>query len=152
MSDHPKDQLNAALKEAMKAKDSRRRDVIRLLQSAVKQVEIDERRELSPDDVISVLQKEAKKRRESIDELQKAGRAEQAEQEEYEVTVIEDFLPTQMTDEEITKLAQQAIDQVGAQSPKDMGKVMGVLSAQTKGRADGKRVSEIVRALLNKEG
>lgn len=147
--ENTKDALNAALKEAMKSKDKDRRDAIRLLTSAIKQVEVDEQKELSNEEIIDVLAKQAKQRRESIDELTKAGRTEQAQQEEYELTVIEEFLPKQLTRDEIEKLAQEAITQTGASSSKEMGKVMGALQAQIKGRADGKLVSEIVRDMLS---
>lgn len=143
------DQLNGALKEAMRSKDSKRRDVIRLLTSAIKQEQVDSQKDLTADDELDILTKEAKKRRESIDELVKAGRDEQAEQEEYELSVIEDFLPEQLTRDEIETLAQEIIVSTGAESIKDMGRVMGQLTSQTKGRADGKLVSTIVRELLS---
>lgn len=141
--------MNVALKDAMKNRDSARRDVIRLLTSAIKQVEVDERRELSSEEELDILQKEAKKRRESIEELEKAGRTEQAEQEKFELGIIEEFLPRQLTREEIEVMVREAIRETGAETPKDMGKVMGVLSPKTKGRADGKLVSTIVRELLS---
>ncbi|MCA9881573.1 MAG: GatB/YqeY domain-containing protein [Anaerolineae bacterium] len=139
----------SALKEAMKNKDTERRNTIRLLQSAIKQVEVDERRELSDEDVVDILQKEAKKRRESIDELNSAGRNEQAAAEEAELDIIIEFLPAQLSQEEIEAMARDAIAKTGANSPKEMGKVMGMLAPQTKGRADGKLVSTIVRELLS---
>jgi uncharacterized protein YqeY len=144
-----KDQLNTALKEAMKNKDAERRNAIRLFTSAIKQYEVDNRKDANDDVVIDILTKEAKKRRESIDELEKAGRTEQAEGEKYELGILEEFLPAQLTEDEITAMAKEAIAQVGAETPKDMGKVMGALSAKTKGRADGKVVSGIVRDLLS---
>lgn len=148
--DDPKAAMQAALKDAMKSKDSRRRDAIRLLMSAIKQVEIDKQKELSGEDVIDVLQKEAKIRRESLDELRGSdGEAESIEQQEYELSVIETFLPEQLSRDEIEALARTTIEQVGAQTPKEMGKVMGALQPQVKGRADGKLVSQIVRDLLN---
>lgn len=146
---HPKEDINNALKEAMKNKDHERRDALRLLQAAVKQVEVDERKELSPEEVVEILTKEAKKRRESIEELTKAGRMDNAAKEQYELAIIEEFLPKQLTREEIVALVREAIQQTGAESAKDMGKVMGVLQPQTKGRADGKLVSTIVKELLS---
>lgn len=144
-----KDALNDALKEAMKNKDTRRRDAIRLLTSAIKQVEIDTRREPSNDEVLEILQKEAKKRRESISELSGvSGREEQLEQEQYELSVIETFLPRQLTREEIVALAKETIATVNATTAKDIGKVMGALQPKVKGIADGKLVSEIVKELL----
>lgn len=147
---HPKELINNALKEAMKNKDNQRRDVLRLLSSAIKQVEVDSQKELTPEQTLDVLQKEAKKRRESISELTAAGRTEQAAAEQYELAVLEEFLPKQLSEDEIRALVQAAIEQVGATSGKDMGKVMGVVQPQTKGRADGKLVSQIVKEMLDK--
>jgi uncharacterized protein YqeY len=142
-----KDKMMAALKEAMKNQDSERRDTIRQLQAAIKQVEVDERKELSTDEEMDILIKEAKKRRESIEELINAER--DTADEERELVIIESFLPEQMSEDEIRNLAKQAIAETGASEMRDMGKVMGKLSAQTKGKADGKLVSTIVRELLN---
>ncbi len=142
-----KDKMMTAVKEAMKSKDKERRDIIRQLQAAIKQVEVDKRKELSTDEEMDILIKEAKKRRESIEELSKAGR--DTGDEERELVVIESFLPEQMSEDEIRKLAKQAIEETGASEMRDMGKVMGKLSAQTKGKADGKLVSTIVREMLN---
>lgn len=141
--------LNAALKEAMLAKDSARRDVIRGLQSAVKQVEIDTRKEVNDDDVMAVLQKEAKKRREAIDESTKADRPDLAEKEASELTVIETFLPRQLTLEEVKVIAAEIIAQTGAVGAKDQNKVMGPLMNRVKGQADGRLVNQAVRELLN---
>lgn len=146
---HAKEAINNAIKEAMKNKDNERRDALRLLQAAIKQIEIDERKEISPEEAIDILTKEAKKRRESIEELTKAGRTENANKEAYELAIIEEFLPKQLTREEIETLVRDAIQQTGAASAKEMGKVMGVLQPQTKGRADGKLVSTIVKELLS---
>ncbi|MCS6836163.1 MAG: GatB/YqeY domain-containing protein [Anaerolineae bacterium] len=146
---HPKDLLNEALKEAMKNKDAQRRDALRLLTSAIKQVEIDTRRELSAEEAVEVLQKEAKKRRESIAELQgNPDREQQLAAERYELALLEEFLPKQLSEDEIRALAQQAISQSGAKSAKELGKVMSLLQPQVKGRADGKLVNQIVRELL----
>ncbi|GAB4341207.1 MAG: GatB/YqeY domain-containing protein [Phototrophicales bacterium] len=144
----PREKLQAALKDAMKNKDTQRRDVLRLLQSAIKQVEIDTRNELSADAVIDVLQKEAKKRRESIADYEKAGRADMAEAERKELAVIEEFLPRQLTQEEITAIVREVIAEVGAESPQDISKVMGPVMARVKGVADGKLVNQIVRQEL----
>lgn len=146
---HPKETLNDALKEAMKNKDSERRDALRLLTSAFKQVEIDTRKDISADEAMDILQKEAKKRRESIGELEKAtGREEHLAQEKYELSLIEEFLPKQLTRAEIEAIVKDAIASTGATTAKEMGKVMGAVSPKTKGLADGKLVSEIVKAML----
>src|SRR5689334_1982339 len=109
----PKEQLQAALKEAMINKDNVRRDVIRGLLSAVKQVEIDSQKTVDASGTIDILQKEAKKRRESIDEALKVGRSEIADQEKTELAIIETFLPAQLSREEITKIVQETIAQTG---------------------------------------
>lgn len=147
--DDPKARLQAALKEAMASKDNARRDALRLVMSAIKQVEVDERKELSAEEIYTILQKEAKKRRESIDEMEKAGRTALAEQEKFELGILETFLPRQLGREEVAALARDAIAQTGAASAKDMGKVMAVLMPKVKGLADGKLVNDVVRELLN---
>jgi uncharacterized protein YqeY len=144
----PKAKLNAALKEAMVNKDVLRRDVIRMALSEIKQIEIDERRELTADDVSAVLQREVKKRRESVDEANKLGRGEIAEAVKAEIAILEVFLPEQLSRDAIAELVREAIAQSGATSAKEMGKVMGVLMPRVKGRADGKLVNEVVRELL----
>lgn len=144
----PRPKLQEALKDAMKNKDAVRRDVIRLTQSAIKQVEIDTRKELTPEEVVSILQKEVKTRRETIDELKGAGRMEAAAEAEAELKIVESFLPVMMSREEITPLVKQAIAETGATNAKEMGKVMGKLMPQVKGRADGGLVNQIVRELL----
>ena len=142
-------QLNASLKDAMVNKDVKRRDVIRTLLSAIKQVEIDTRKEVSPEDAVGILQKEAKKRRESIDEMEKAGRTDLAEQEKYELALIESFLPKQLSRDEIAVIVQETIAQTGVTSSKEMGKLMGALMPKVKGLADGKLVNEVVREALS---
>ena len=144
----PKEQLQAALKEAMINKDNVRRDVIRGLLSAVKQVEIDSQKTLNADGTVDVLQKEAKKRRESIDEATKVGRSEIADQEKLELAIIESFLPTQLSRDEVKVIVQETITQTGVTSPKEIGKLMGALMPKVKGLADGKLVNEVVRELL----
>jgi uncharacterized protein YqeY len=148
MSD-PKALLADALKEAMKNKDNATRDVIRLLQSAIKQVEIDSQKDLSADEVMDVLQKEAKKRRESIADYEKGGRQELADAEKFELSVIEKFLPKQLTPDEVREIVRAVIAETGATSAKDLNKVMPVVMARVKGVADGKLVSQIVKESLS---
>lgn len=145
----PRNQLNEALKEAIKNKDNQRRDVIRMTLSAIKQVEIDTRKELNGEEVMAVLQKEAKKRRETVAELQKAGREDQLTVESAELAVIESFLPRQLSADEVRAIAQEVIAQVGATSAKDTNKVMAPIMERVKGVADGKLVSQVVRELLS---
>ena len=144
----PKEQLQAALKEAMINKDNMRRDVIRGLVSAVKQVEIDSQKTVNAEDTIVILQKEAKKRRETIDEAVKVGRTEIADQEKLELAIIESFLPAQLSREQVATIVQETIAQTGVTSPKEIGKLMGALMPKVKGLADGKLVNEVVRELL----
>jgi uncharacterized protein len=146
---HPKEQIQQHLKEAMKSGDTRRREALRLLTAAFKQVEIDKRIELSEEEAISILMAEAKKRRESIEEAEHAGRTEMAEQEKYELGLIESYLPQLLGRDQILELARTAIQEVGATSPKEMGKVMQVLMPRLKGQADGKLVNTIVKELLS---
>lgn len=146
--ENPREKLNEALKQAMLNKDTQRRDVIRVALSAIKQVEVDERRELTAEDVLAVLQKEVKKRRETMDEAVKAGRQDIAEATAAEVSILESFLPRQLSRDEIAALVREAIAATGAASPKDMGKVMAIVVPKTRGIADGKLVNEVVRELL----
>ncbi len=145
----PRPRMQAALKEAMMNKDVERRETIRMVQSAIKQSEIDNRKEVSTDDVIAILQKEVKTRRESLTEAQDAGRDEAAAVEAGRIAILESFLPTQLTREQITELVRKAVEQTGATSNKDMGKLMAVLMPQVKGVADGKLVNEVVRGMLS---
>ena len=144
-----KRELQTALKNAMKAKDSDRRNALRLLQSAIKQAEIDGRAELDDEAIMDILRKEAKKRRETIDELEGAGRSDDAAAERFELAVTEEFLPRQMTSDELKPIVQSAISEVGATSMKEMGLVMRAVMPKVQGLADGKAVNAMVRELLS---
>lgn len=144
-----KQELQNALKIAMKAKDSERRDAIRLLQSAIKQAEIDGRSELDDDAIMDILRREAKKRRETISELEGAGRSEDADGERLELAVTEAFLPRQLSKDELTPIVQSAIAEVGATSVKEMGQVMRAVMPKVRGLADGKAINAMVRELLS---
>ena len=144
-----KQELQTALKAAMKNKDGARRNVIRLLHSAIKQVEIDSRSELDDEAVMAVLQTEAKKLRETVAELEAAGRAGDAEQGRFELDVVEEFLPKQLDAEALRPIVRAAIDEVGVSSPKAMGQIMKIVMPQVRGRADGKQVNAIVREFLS---
>lgn len=146
---HPKQRIQDDLTAAMKSGDTRRREVLRLLMAAFKQVEVDRRIVLSEDDANSVLTSEAKKRREAIEEMDRAGRSELADQERFELAIIESYLPEQLGRDAIEALARQVIQEVGATSPRDTGNVMKALMPRVKGQADGKLVSAIVQDLLN---
>jgi uncharacterized protein len=144
-----KAQLKTALKDAMKSKDNQRRDVIRLVQSAIKQQEVDSGEMLNDDQTMDILQKEAKKRRESITDYEKAGRDDLAEAERQELAIIETFLPRQLSKAEIEQIVEEVIAETGASSPQEMGKVMGPVMARVQGQADGKLVNQVVQEKLN---
>lgn len=144
-----KTQLQSALKEAMKAKNSRRRNAIRLLNSAIKQVEIDTRTTLDDAGVQAVLQKEAKQHRETIAELEVAGRAEETASARFELDIIESFLPSRLTEDELRLIVRRAIDETGASSMREMGAVMQAVMPQVRGRADGRQVNSLVKEILS---
>lgn len=149
-----KDKLNDELKTAMKAGDTRRRDILRMVLAAIKQGEVDaldpQKRAagLTDDDILAILTKEAKRRRESISEYEKGGRADLVASEREELTLIESYLPQMMGRDEITVLAREAIAESGATSEKQMGAIMQKLMPRVKGKADGKLVNQIVKELL----
>jgi len=145
----PRTEMKAALKTAMKEKDTETRNVIRNLNAAIKQVEIDEQKELAAQDVVAIISKQVKMLRESIDEKREAGRDDLAAEDEAQLEVMERFLPEQMSEEEIETLVKGVIEKTGASTMSDMGKVMGALMPQVKGRADGKLVNDIVRKHLS---
>jgi uncharacterized protein len=140
--------LEAAMRDAMRARDERRTTTLRMALAAAHNLRIARGRELTDEEVTDVIGREVKQRRESIDVYRGAGRDDRAAAEEAEVAILSEFLPEQLTDDEIETLARAAIADTGASGPGDMGRVMGRLSPQTKGRADGRRVSEIVRSQL----
>lgn len=144
-----KEQLKTDLKEAMKAKDAARRDLIRNLQAAIKQKEVDERSDLDEDAVVKVLMSEAKRRRETIEAFESAGRGEDADAERVELEMIEAYLPKQLSRDELQAIISEVIAEVGATSAKDMGKIMPALMPKIKGQADGKTVNDIVKELLS---
>ena len=136
------------MKAAMRAKDSARLSAIRLLLAALKQKEVDERVELSDADVLGVIDKMIKQRRESIAQFEKAARKDLAEAEKFEVEVLAGYLPQQMSEAELEQAVAAAIKESGAGSVKDMGKVMAALKAKLAGRADMGKVSALVKAKL----
>jgi hypothetical protein len=144
----PKEQLSEDLKTAMKSGDAVRKDAIRFILSAIKQVEIDTRETLTDERVYGILQTEAKKRRDSMTEARSVGREDLAIKDEFELALIEHYLPTQLTREQIETEARAVIAEIGAVGPKEQGAVMKALLPKVKGRADGKLVNEVVGALL----
>ncbi|MBO6204983.1 MAG: GatB/YqeY domain-containing protein [Selenomonas sp.] len=143
-----KEQLTADMKEAMKNKEKERLAVIRMVRGAIRQQEIDGQKELGEEDVIAVISKEVKMRRDSIEEFQKGGREDLVEKTQAEIDVLMPYLPAQLSEDEVRELVKAAVEQTGAATPKDMGKVMGVLMPKVKGRADGKMVNTIVKSFL----
>ena len=146
-----KDRLVEDMKAAMKAKEEGkvRLSVIRMVRAAIKNAEIEKKTELTDDQVIEVLAREVKLRRDAIEEFSKAERLDKVRELEEEVAILMEYLPQQLTEEEIREMAKEIIAETGAQGPKDLGKVMGVILPKIKGRADGKLVNQIVRELLN---
>lgn len=129
-------------------KEQLRVSTLRLLISAMKNQQIEKGEELTDEEIISVLSTEAKKRRESVEEYKKGDRTDLAEKEEAEIKIVETYLPEQLSDEDVQKLVSEAIADTGAESKKDMGKVMQQLMPKIKGRADGRKVSQIVTEKL----
>jgi hypothetical protein len=136
------------LKEARLAKDGERRDALSLLLSALRSAEKDLQRTLSDDEALQVLQRERKKRVEAIEAFRAAGREEQAEAEELELDVIEEFMPEQLSEDEIDEIVDDVIAEVGATSLRDLGRVMADVMPRVSGRADGSLVSQVVREKL----
>jgi len=143
-----KDQIKNEVKEAMKAKDSVRRDALRLLTSAFKQVEVDERIELDDAATLKIIQKQVKQRYDSLSQYRAAGRDDLADKEQAEITIFEAYLPKQLSDDELTERIKEIIAKTGAESMKDIGKVMGMASKELNGLADGKRINSCAKTLL----
>ncbi|HHH14011.1 MAG TPA: GatB/YqeY domain-containing protein [Thiolapillus brandeum] len=144
-----KERITQEMKAAMKGGDKARLGVIRLILAALKQVEVDERTELDDNRVIAILDKMVKQRRDSVEQYEKAGRTELADQEKYEISVIQEFLPQPLSEEEIEALIEEAIAATGATSMKEMGKVMGMLKPKLQGRADMGAVSGRIKQKLS---
>ena len=143
-----KEQLLQDLKEAMKEKDTIKKDTITMLRAAILQVEKDTQKTLNDDEICAIVAKEVKKRKESLKEYEEANREDIVESLKREIEVLSKYLPEQLTKEEIEKLVEQAIVESEATSMKDMGKVMSNLRPKTAGKADGKLVSDIVKEKL----
>ncbi len=146
-----KDQLMADMKQAMKDREAGKLALatIRMVRASIKNFEINNQVELDDDGVLQILMKEVKMRQDSLEEFKKADRAELVAQAEGEIAILKKYLPEALSDEELKAIVAETIAEVGATSPKDMGKVMPKVMAKTKGRADGKRINAIVRGLLN---
>ncbi len=143
-----KEQINNDIKTAMKEKDNAKRDALRLLSSAFKQIEVDERKELSDDDVIKIIQKQVKQRNEAMIQYRDAGREDLYEKEASEAAIFETYLPKQLSDDELESALRAIIAEVGATSMKEIGKVMGAASKTLGAQADGKRINECAKKIL----
>ncbi len=145
-----KETLTTDLKTAMRARDNQRRDTLRGLLSAIKQVEIDQQTTLEDPDILVVLQKEAKSRQETIDDFFKAGRPESAHDVEAEMAIIQEYLPTMTSADQLGARAAAIIQQQGLSGPGAIGPVMKQMMEEFRGRADGREINQIVRKLLSK--
>jgi uncharacterized protein YqeY len=144
-----KTRINDDVKTAMREKDKARLATLRLITAAIKQKEVDERTELNDEQVVTILEKMLKQRKDSIEQFEKAGRTELVDQEKSEIEIIQVYMPEQLSDDEIEALIKEAIASTGAESMKDMGKVMGQLKPKLAGKADMGAVSGKIKALLS---
>jgi len=143
-----KDKLTEDLKQAMRQGDEQRRSTLRLVMAAIKNVEIEKRRQLEEGELLAIIAKEAKQRHESIAQFERGGRQDLVDREEAELQILLAYLPEQLSQEEIEAQARQIIEEVGATSPAQMGQVMRQLMPLMQGKADGKLVSQVVKELL----
>ncbi len=144
-----KTRINDDVKTAMRSKDKERLGTLRLLTAAIKQIEVDKRIELNDEQVVAVVEKMLKQRKDSIEQFEKAGRNELAEIEIKEVAILKEFMPEQMSDADVDALIDEAIASTGAEAMKDMGKVMGILKPKLAGKADMGAVSGKIKAKLS---
>ncbi len=144
-----KEQIKADIKEAMRAKDVTKRDTLRNLSAAIKQVEVDERRELNDSDVEAILTKYLKQREDALKQFKDAGREDLVAKEEAEIAVVKAYLPEPLSDEELKSLVEEVVKEVGATSMKDMGKVMGAIKSRVGSRADGGKVNKIFKEIIS---
>lgn len=142
------ERLEADMKQAMKDKDKVRLSTIRMIRTAIKNAEIDQKKTLTEEDILAVLNRELKQRRDSLQAFQDAGRTDLVEQAQQEISVIQSYMPARMSEDEIREIALATIAETGASTKKDTGKVMAALMPKVQGRADGKLVNQIVQALL----
>lgn len=148
MADTLKSRLQDAVKQAMRDGDRARLGTLRMAMAAIQQREVDERRDLDDTDVLAILDKQVKQRRESVEQYRGGGRDDLADREEDEIRILSEFLPQPLTDDELDGLIRQAIDDAGAESIRDMGKVMAALKPRVQGRADMGEVSRKVKERL----
>ena len=143
-----KEKLTQSLKDALKAKDERRKRVVRMAMTSIKNAEIDKKGQLDEPDVLAIIQKEVKARHETIEGAKQARRDDLIAEAEAEIAVLEEYLPKALSRAELEALVKEAIAESGATSPNEMGQVMKALMPKVRGRADGKEANQIVRELL----
>ncbi|TCS94764.1 GatB/YqeY domain-containing protein [Hazenella coriacea] len=143
------EKLMEDMKTAMKSKQQTRLSVIRMLRASVKKEEIDKRRALNDEEVLEVIIREIKQRKDSITQYEKAGREDLAQKEKEELAILEIYLPEQLSEQEVRSMVEQVVQELGATSKADMGKVMGAMMPKVKGRADGRLISRLVQEALN---
>ena len=143
-----KQQLKDEIKNAMRTKDTFKRDTLRFLMNSVKQIEVDERKVLTDADVLKLIQKNVKQREDAISQFREGGRDDLADKEQQEADLLRTYLPTPLNDDELQTILSGIITQTGASSMKDMGKVIGMATKAVDGKADGKRINEMVKSLL----
>ena len=144
-----KDKLMADLKDAMKSHNKLRKDVITLIRSAIKQREVDERIELTDEDMLTIISKQLKEKKSSIEDFKKGNREDLVKQTEDEMKILLEYLPKQLSQEDLKEIVKDAIDKENISSMKDIGKLMKAVMPQVKGKADGNAVNKIARELLN---
>jgi uncharacterized protein YqeY len=144
-----KEQIKNDIKDAMRAKDNARRDTLRNLSAAIKQIEVDERKELTNSDIEAILAKYAKQREDAIVQFKEAGRDDLVAKEEAELEIVYNYLPKPLTDSELKAAVEEIVAKVGATSMKDMGKIMGAIKKEYGTRADGGKVNKIVKEILS---
>ena len=143
-----KEKLQEDLKSSMKNKDTIKKSVVTLIRAAIKQHEVDNRVELADDAIIDIISKQLKQRKDSLAEFEKANRDDLVEETKSEIQVLEGYLPQQLSEEELEKIVIETIAEVGATSMKDMGKIMAIIKPKTAGRADGRKINELVKKNL----
>ena len=143
-----KEKLQEDLKSSMKNKDTVKKSVVTLIRAAIKQHEVDNRVELADDAIIDIISKQLKQRKDSLAEFEKANRDDLVEETKSEIQVLEGYLPQQLSEEELEKIVIETIAEVGATSMKDMGKIMTAIKPKTAGRADGRKINELVKKNL----
>ncbi|MDK2868165.1 MAG: uncharacterized protein PWP51_2796 [Clostridiales bacterium] len=145
-----KDKLTEDLKSAMKSKDQVRKATVTMLRAAIKQIEVDERKELTDDEILDIIAKQVKQKNNAIEDFANGGREDLVDLTKTEIDILMNYMPEQLSDEALEAIVADAIQSTGASTIKDMGKVMGIVSGKTKGQADNKRIADMVKKSLVK--